>query len=840
MSVREKALLPVPQLRRRTDALALGFSSTDDIKGLDGLMGQDRAVRAVAFGLSVPSKGYNLFVVGSPGTGRTTYALRQLQELAKGQPVPDDWVYVYNFKDAGHPIAINLAPGRGKELATRLETLTEDLKIALSKAFENSQYEDNKAQLVKEFQEKVNEHMEGIRAWAQERGFSIKRTPQGFVNIPLHKELGENGEETSRELQQEEFEGLSDEEKKALQGVSEQISQKTLEALRAIRDLEKNLKERIKELEAEICREAIKPFLHELGESFSHEGKLGEWIGALTEDIISNFSMFIAAARDENAELDFSRYSVNVIVSNDPEDGAPVIFETNPTYYNSVGKVEYESRQGYLTTDFRHIVGGAMHRANGGYLLLEADELFRHFMSWDAIKRVLKTGEISIENLGEQLGFIPVSSLRPQPIPVCVKVVIIGSRWIYHLLNLYDPEFQKLFKIKADFDVDMPRTEYTERDLAHFVAGFVQKEKLLPFSHEGVAELVEWSARLSGYQHRMTTRFNRITEIVVEASAWAALDQQTLVGREDVRKAIGEKFFRSNLMEERIQRAYEDGTIRIETEGFRTGQINGLAVVDMRDHTFGHPMRITVNVFMGQEGVVNVEREVKLTGPIHNKGLLTLSSYLGRTYAQNMPLALSAHIAFEQAYDGIEGDSASSTELYGLLSALSECPIDQSIAVTGSVDQFGQIQPIGGVNEKIEGFFKYCKVRGLTGRQGVIIPVQNVGHLMLHSEVIEAVNQGLFHVWAVATIDEGIEILTGIPAGAAGEDGAFPDDTIHGKVMKRLLGWMKRSAELKKEFSGKGDKQKKEDEEAPQPPEGRENSGDEDDENEDDEERSSR
>ena len=840
MSVREKALLPVPQLRRRTDALALGFSSTDDIKGLDGLMGQDRAVRAVAFGLSVPSKGYNLFVVGSPGTGRTTYALRQLQELAKGQPVPDDWVYVYNFKDAGHPIAINLAPGRGKELATRLETLTEDLKIALSKAFENSQYEDNKAQLVKEFQEKVNEHMEGIRAWAQERGFSIKRTPQGFVNIPLRKELGENGEETSRELQQEEFENLSDEEKKALQGVSEQISQKTLEALRAIRDLEKTLKERIKELEAEICREAIKPFLHELGESFSHEGKLGEWIGALTEDIISNFSMFIAAARDENAEVDFSRYSVNVIVSNDPENGAPVIFETNPTYYNSVGKVEYESRQGYLTTDFRHIVGGAMHRANGGYLLLEADELFRHFMSWDAIKRVLKTGEISIENLGEQLGFIPVSSLRPQPIPVCVKVVIIGSRWIYHLLNLYDPEFQKLFKIKADFDVDMPRTEDTERDLAHFVAGFVQKENLLPFSHEGVAELVEWSARLSGYQHRMTTRFNRITEIVVEASAWAALDQQTLVGREGVRKAIGEKFFRSNLMEERIQRAYEDGTIRIETEGFRTGQINGLAVVDMRDHTFGHPMRITVNVFMGQEGVVNVEREVKLTGPIHNKGLLTLSSYLGRTYAQNMPLALSAHIAFEQAYDGIEGDSASSTELYGLLSALSECPIDQSIAVTGSVDQFGQIQPIGGVNEKIEGFFKYCKVRGLTGRQGVIIPIQNVGHLMLHSEVIEAVNQGLFHVWAVATIDEGIEILTGIPAGAAGEDGAFPDDTIHGKVMKRLLGWMKRSAELKRELSGKGDKQKKEDEEAPQPPEGRDNSDDDGDENGDDEERSPR
>lgn len=457
-----------------------------------------------------------------------------------------------------------------------------------------------------------------------------------------------------------------------------------------------------------------------------------------------------------------------------------------------------------------------MHRANGGYLLLEADELFRHFMSWDAIKRVLKTGEISIENLGEQLGFIPVSSLRPQPIPICVKVVIIGSRWIYHLLNLYDPEFQKLFKIKADFDVDMARTEATERELAHFVAGFAQKEKLLPFSSEGVAELVEWSARLSGYQHRMTTQFNRITEVVVEASSWALLDKQVLVGRDGVRKAISEKFFRSNLIEERIQRAYEDGTIRIETDGTRIGQINGLAVVDMLDHTFGHPMRITANTFMGQEGVVNIEREVKLTGPIHNKGLLTLSSYLGRTYAQNMPLALSAHIAFEQAYDGIEGDSASSTELYCLLSALSECPIDQGIAVTGSVDQFGQIQPIGGVNEKIEGFFKYCKIRELTGRQGVLIPIQNVAHLMLHHEVLEAVEHGLFHVWAVSTIDEGIEILTGIPAGTLEAPGTFPDGSIHGRVMKRLQGWMKRSAELKKELTGKGPRQS-EDEEPHQP-----------------------
>jgi lon-related putative ATP-dependent protease len=419
-------------------------------------------------------------------------------------------------------------------------------------------------------------------------------------------------------------------------------------------------------------------------------------------------------------------------------------------------------------------------------------------MSWDALKRVLRTEELSIENLGEQLGFVPVSSLRPQAIPIKMKVVVVGTHWLYYLLNLYDPEFQKIFKVKADFDADMPRTAETEKLLACFVASFVEKEGKLPFTVEGVAEVAEWASRLADHQDRMSTQFNKLAEILVESTAWARMEKAERVDRCHVEKAIEEKDFRSNLIEEHLRRAYEEGTIRIDVDGEAVGQINGLTVIDLIDHTFGHPVRITANVFMGQEGIVNIEREVKLTGPIHNKGLLTLSSYLGLKYAQDMPLSVAARIAFEQTYGGIEGDSASSTELYCLLSALSGIPLKQTVGVTGSVDQFGNVQPIGGVNEKIEGFFSYCKVRGLTGTQGVMIPQSNVRHLMLNHEVMEAVEKGEFHVWAVSSIDEGIEILTGIEAGVPDGEGLYPEGTIHARVKGCLRDWMKRGARLKK------------------------------------------
>ena len=798
--IADNCKLPLKELRKITDTEVLGIESTKDIPPLDGIIGQQRAVESISFGLSIKNKGYNLFVVGEYGSGRTTYTLKELQKKATEIAAPPDWLYVYNFASPSYPIALSLPAGQGNILAEKLNSLIEDLKLVLGKAFDNSQYEDQKAQLVKEFQENVNEKMEEVRNWAMEKGFSIKRTPQGFVNIPIQEDVDEKGEPVKREMQQEDFEKLSEEERKALQEISETISMRTLEALRLIRDKEKNLKDKIKKLEEKICREVISPYLGEFTESFSPDEKLGEWITSLAEDIIENFSMFLAASKDESAEVDFSRYKVNAFISNDPENGAPVVIETNPTYYNTVGKIEYESRQGHLYTDFTRIIAGAVHAANGGFLVLQADDLFRQFMTWEALKRVLKTGSLAIENLGEQLGFVPVASLRPEPIEIDIKIVIIGSRWIYHLLTMYDPEFKKLFKIKADFDIDMPRKIDTEKEFVQFVAGFVQKEELLPFRKDAVGELVDWACRIAGHKERMTTQFNKIGEVIIESSAWASQEGKDAVARENVRKAIEKKYFRSNLIEEHVLRAYHEKVIFVETDGFKIGQINGLAVVDIGDHAFGHPTRITANVFMGQSGIVNIEREVKLTGPIHNKGLLTLSSYLGRKYAQDMPLTLSARLAFEQSYDGIEGDSASSTELYCLLSALAEVPIFQGIAVTGSVDQFGIIQPIGGVNEKIEGFFNVCQHRGLTGKQGILVPSTNIPNLMLNHKILEAVDAGLFHVWAVSSIDEGIAILTGEAPGEMDDSGEYPENSIHGKVRKRLLSWMERAAYLRKKY----------------------------------------
>jgi lon-related putative ATP-dependent protease len=827
MSLLKDKQLPVSKLRRVTDMEALGFKTTKGLDRLEGLIGQERAIHAMNFGLSVQSKGYNIFIVGEPGSGRTTYAMQELQHSAAAMPAPDDWVYVYNFDEPGIPMAINLAAGKGKELSKDAETTIEELKSALAKAFDNNEFEDNKAQLVKAFQEEVNKFMEELRKWAEGKHFAIKRTPQGFVNLPmiygLPKEADESETEKTepsqpkeknpakpaepvlREMQQDEFENLSEDEQEKLQKASEEISQKTLETLRLIREREKDLKEKIKELEGQICQSAIEPILSELRAKYAPNPKFESWLDDFTEDVVLNFNSFLAVARDDSAEVDFTRYEVNAFVSNNPKGGAPVIRETNPIYYNLVGKVEYESRQGNLYTDFRKITPGAMHRANGGFLLLEAEELLRQFMSWDALKRVLRYRELLIENLGEQLGYVPVSSLRPEAIPIDMKVVVVGTPYLYYLLNIYDPEFQKIFKIKADFDSDMKRTPQAEKQLAQFVAGFVAHEGKLSFTAAAVGEVIEWSSRLAESQNKLSTQFNKIAEILVESTSWAKTEGKKQVGLSHVRRAIDEKTFRSNMLEDKVLEEYAEGVIKIDTKGTVVGQINGLTVAQLVDHTFGAPVRITANVFMGKEGIVNIEREVNMTGPIHNKGLLILSSYLGRMYAQNFPLSISARIAFEQTYGGVEGDSASSTELYCMLSALSGEPLKQNIAVTGSVDQFGNIQPIGGVNEKIEGFFRYCKIFGLTGEQGVMIPYQNEQHLMLNHDVIDAVKKGKFHIWSVATIDEGIEILTGVKAGTPDADGEYPEDTIHGRVKGCLEGWIERSVMHRKKMEDKVD-----------------------------------
>ncbi|MDR1580481.1 MAG: AAA family ATPase [Synergistaceae bacterium] len=823
MGVTEANRVPLEKLRKRTDIASLGFATTEELECSEQLIGQTRAVSAISYALAVDRRGYNLFVVGAPGSGRTTYALREIKERAALMPSPDDWIYVYNFDEPGEPLAIKLPAGNGKKFASAVEDLVEDLKVNLGKAFDNSEYEDSKAALVKSFQESVGELMDSLRAYATEKNFSIKRTPQGFVNLPLVKEAPAKPEDApeetpepepemmTREMQPEEFEKLSEEEQSEIQKKSDDIAAHTLETLRTMREREKGLKEKIKTLDGEICRAAIQPILSELREKFPGDGKLAGWMDKMTEDIIDNYGMFVAAAREENSDIDFGRFTVNVFVSNDPEQGAPVIRETNPTYYNLVGKIEYESRQGYLYTDFHRIKAGALQKACGGYLLLEAENVLRQFMSWEALKRVLTSGELIVENLGEHLGYIPVASLRPQAIHVDVKVVMVGTYYLYYLLNIYDPEFQKIFKIKADFESDMPRDCDMENKMACVIAQFVRNGGNIPFTAPAVGEVIEWASRLVDDQERMSTQFNKISELLNEATVWAKIDSSKTVELGHVKRAMYERKRRSNLIEERYMRAFETGVVRIDTEGAVVGQINGLTVIDMVDYTFGHPVRISANVYMGEEGVVNIEREVKLTGPIHNKGLLTLSSYLGRMYASDMPISVTARIAFEQTYGGIEGDSASSTELYCLLSALSGVPLRQDIAVTGSVDQFGGIQPIGGVNEKIEGFFNYCKSRRLTGTQGVMVPAQNIRHLMLGDEVLNAVKEGLFTIWSVSSIDEGIEILTGIKAGKQGRGGHFTKGSIHERTKSCLKSWLERSAKLKRTLNKKS---KRDDEDA--------------------------
>ncbi len=793
-----KLKLEPEKLRRIKNSDSWKFKNTDEIKSRTNqiLPGQNRAVEAMEFGLNVLGRGYNIFIVGNPGNGRTGYALEKLKDKAKNLKAPDDILYLYNFEEPGRPQAVNVPAGKGKKLVKELEELLNDLKTAISKAFEQSDYEDLKAEYVKKFQAKASAIMDKLRAQAAKNNFSLRRTPQGFINIPLMTDVDEDGKEITREVTPEEFDDLDEAHKKIYHEMSVIVSQQTLSGMREIRDMEKKLQEKLSKLDNEIAKNAIESYINDLKEKYKENEIFLKWLDKMSEDVIENFSAFASAARDENSETDFTRYGANLFISNDPSKGAPVIWETNPTYYNLSGRVEYESHQGYLYTDFKKILPGAFHKANGGFLVLDAERVLMNFMSWESIKRLLRTGEASIENLGDQYGAVPVASLRPSPVKTNLKIIMIGTPYIYELLQYYDQEFSKLFKIKACFDTDMPRNAKNERWLASYVAEYIKRENLKPFEAEALSEIVEWSSREAEDQNLLSVEVGPLREILNESNAWA----KNNVTRADVIKAVEHKNYRSNLYHEKLTRAFTDGIIRVDTSGEAVGQINGLSVIDLNDYRFGHPSRITANVFMGQEGVINIEREVRMTGPIHNKGMMILSSYLGKKYAQDMPLTLSAHITFEQNYSGIEGDSASSTELYCLLSALSGLPLKQSIAVTGSVDQFGNVQPIGGVNEKIEGFFEYCKISGFNNEQGVMIPASNVRHLMLKPEVIEAVKNKKFSIWAVSSIDEGIELLTGVTAGKVHKDGSYSENSVHGKVKARLKKMLGDSIRLEKKF----------------------------------------
>ncbi len=787
-------LVSPEDLYRRCDPGQLGFETTKDVAPLDGIVGQERALSSLEFGLDIRAEGYNLFVAGPPGTGRNSTLQAIVRRIAGQRPVPMDWCYVHNFVDQHQPLAVSLPAGRGRILTHDMESLIEACRREIPRHFESEIYSQKRDEVTRELQEGREKAFSEVDQEARRRGLTVNIGPMGIATVPLK----EDGQPVSRE----EYAQLSEETRQALQARGEEMQPLISHAVAEVRRLEKDVNRSLAELDKAVSLYVIAPLLDDLKQKYAEEPEVLEYLDGVRDDIAEHVDMFKSTEQESGplafmrppTEDFFTRYRVNVVVSRDDAQGAPVVVESNPTYYNMFGRVDYRSQLGAVSTDHTMIKAGAVHQADGGFLLLQAMDVLTGFLVWETLKRTIRSREARIENLGEQYSAIPVATIKPQPIPLDLKVVLVGSPRVYHVLHQVDEDFAKLFRVKADFTVDMERSPECVSLYAAFISNRVAANGLRHFHREAVARVVEYGSRLVERQDKLSTRFIEISDLLTESDFWASREGSDLVSEQHVERAIEEKVYRSNLIEERVQELIEDGTIVIDTEDAVTGQVNGISVYEIGDYRFGRPSRITASVSLGRGQVVSIEREIQMSGRIHNKGFAILSGYLHGKYAQERTLALSASIGFEQTYDEVEGDSASAAELYALLSALAETPIRQGIAVTGSVDQRGDIQPIGGANEKIEGFFAVCKAKGLTGEQGVVIPRANVEHLMLRKEVVDAVREGRFHVWAVSNLDEGIEILTGVPAGEPDQRGRYPADTLNRRVMDRLARMSRRVA----------------------------------------------
>jgi lon-related putative ATP-dependent protease len=774
------------ELSNKVDYTEFDFETTADLSPLAGIIGQGRAAAAMEFGLAIKRAGYNIYVSGITGTGRSSYTKSIISRIAANEKTPDDWCYVYNFKNPDNPMSINLPAGMGYVLRKDMKRLLKELKAKVPKAFDGEEYEKQKSRIVQEYQEKSTEQMESFSIFAKEQGFMIKKSEQGLMTIPLYE---------GKPIEDKDYIEMSSEDRKRIEDNSFIVQGKLLETMKRIKDVEKTAREKIEQLETKIGLLAVEQPIMELKEKYGQFKNVLEYLQAVQRDVIHNIEDFRNLETDHADKLDLIerirekdftiKYQVNLVVDNRDKKGAPVIFETNPKYYNLLGKIEYESNMGVVTTDFTKIRAGSLHQANGGYIVINMSDLMRNPESWEGIKRAIKTGNITIENIFSMSGIVS-GGIKPEPIPLNVKVILIGSSYVYQTLYTYDEDFRKLFKVKADFDIDMSSSKENCMRYASFISSHCENKGLMHFDRSGVAAVIEYSRRLAEHKDKLSTRFNDIVEILYEADAWARIEGAQIVSEFYVKKAIEQKIYRSSRIEEKMQELIDTGVVLISTEEMVVGQVNGLSVLDLGDYSFGKPSRITVVTYAGEKGIVNIEREVEMSGSIHDKGVLILTGYLGDKFAQEFPLTISASICFEQLYDGIEGDSASSTELYALLSSLAELPIKQYIAVTGSVNQRGEIQPIGGVNEKIEGFFQTCKARGFKGNEGVMIPWQNIVNLMLKDEVSEAVREGKFHVYPVRSIDEGIEILTDVPAGTKDENGCYPENSVYYRVQKKI------------------------------------------------------
>ena len=752
------------------------------------LIGQTRAGEALRFGLQMKDKHYNIYITGATGTGRTTFAKAYAGQIAQARPTPPDLCYVYNFENPKSPKLLTLPPGTGRKLRESMSDLIDRLTSELPKTFAAKDHEQKKNEVIDVYKSKRDEIIKEMTEEARDQHFGVKNTNSGIYFMPIV-----DGEVIS----EEQFDALSQEEKDSISENSVSIQKRAADVMRQIRDYDKSTKKEVEELEYALGLFTVGHHMNDIMETFAKEPSLLAYLKAVKEDILENLAEFISDDNDDEEAMQaimpwyskksnedvLTRYKVNLITDNANQKGAPVVVDYNPSHTNLVGEIEYDNEFGNFSTDFMKIKPGLLHAANGGYLILQTQDVLGSPHAWETLRRTLITGHIVTEPLREYTTGVAVSGIKPEHIPIDVKIILVGDGYYYDLLWTYDDYFEKLFKVRVDFDYEMHLNEENMAELSRFVQDWAKKEKTIPFDNTAIGRLIEYATRLAERKDRLTTRFSRLTEILAEAAAWAKIDNAKTVTADYIQKAITKRDYRLNMYEEKLSDLIEDDTIMIDTQGAKVGQINGLAVLDTGDYAFAKPSRITVTAYMGKSGIVNIEKEAEMSGSIHDKGIQVMIGYLGHTYAQDFPLTLSCRICFEQNYSGIDGDSASSTELFAVLSALSGIPIRQDIAVTGSINQYGEIQPIGGATFKVEGFFDLCKKRGLTGNQGVIIPTRNVRDLVLKDEVIEAVRDGLFHIYPIAHVDEGIEILTGTPAGGGT---LYPHDTVHGKVYRKL------------------------------------------------------
>ncbi len=778
------------QLRRLCDPESFNFGTTAEVEPLDRIIGQDRAIEALKLGLGIKDSNnrYNIYVAGGTGTGKMSAVEYFLSHASKDEPTPPDLCYVHNFENPYRPKCLELTAGMGVQLRDDVEHLIGRLKVEIPKLFESDDFKAGSKRINERFSEKRSALSDKMEAKARELGFAIQRTPIGINTLPLQEE--------GEPLSQEEYASLSEEEKSKIRERQGKLQSIIQDHLQEIARIEEEREEEIKKLAKDAVLFNIEPRFNQLKERYGSLDRVVDFLDDAKHDIVENLENFKNGGREASKTViplpvargdQFKRYQINVLVDNSKTQGAPVIVEQNATYTNLFGSIERRVQMGVATTDFTMIKPGSLHRANGGYLVLNANNLFRVGLSWDALKIAIQRKEIRIEDPLQMLGYATNEGLKPEPVPFHMKVVIIGNAQIYELLHYYEEDFPKLFSVKSEFDTEMDRTPEHEQEIARFLRARCDEEPaMVPFDSTGVAKVVEYSSELAGDQKKLSCRFGNLISIVKEASYWARQENCEHVTAEHVRMALYKRDNRLNLLEDKVQEMMARGQLLVDTEGEKVGQVNGLAVLQLGDYMFGKPSRITATVHTGKGGIVDIEREAELGGQTHTKGIMILKGFLGEKFASKKPLSLSASLAFEQSYSMIDGDSASSTELYALLSNLADLPIKQGIAITGSVNQKGEIQPIGGVNEKIEGFFKICKAKGITGEQGVIIPQQNVDNLMLSEEVIAAVNEEKFHIYPVDTVEQGIEILTGLPAGEKQEDGTFPKETVFGRAAARL------------------------------------------------------